>query len=226
LKNINKILRRAINVRSLRKKTLISIITTITMLVFACNTVFATSQTISAMDGATIYSVVPVVQPSGKNWCWAACDEMSGKFYYRYKTTNISSRTQSDVVYFTFGDYNDHTGTAQQAAAGYMYVGYSTPPYNPVFSTAVAGASAFEYSSMKGFVNLNKPTIGGLLLTLNGNPAGGHMVVVDGYDDTGSQIRIINPWTGSYQWVSFSSFKTGFNLSGYIGKLNEGVYVS
>lgn len=213
--------------KNINKKGFLSICMIFVFIFIMSSNSFATTATCGSYPN----DIVPVQQPSGSNWCWAACCEMAGKFYLHYKKpTDSSATTQRDVVYYTFGNYNtSNAGTAQQTADGYMYVGHSKAPYTPVFTTTVTSASNFSFSTMKGFVNLHKPTLAGLRIYNwpSGTYISGHMVVVDGYNDTNSQIRFINPADASYTWIDYTSFKNGFYYFGYSAKFDSsGVYVN
>lgn len=188
---------------------------------------FASMHIVTGFDSYGVPYTITPVQQQETWWCWAACSEMTGKFYYKYKTQKDSSKTQRDAVYYVFGNYNNQGATLSQTALAEQYVGLSTFPYTPIFTTG-STTSSYSYSTIKSHINLNKPLIAGLKQT---DANSGHMVVLRGYEDKSSffdtdDVEYIDPWDKSVHWISYTSFSTGFNIQGVTMKYQSNVFIN
>lgn len=206
-----------------KKITLRAISISLVLILMSTASVFASSAWIGYTETSFPYTLhmIARVEQAKDNWCWAACAEMAGKFYYEKQTGNTSGRNQAAVVYNTFGDYRDSRGTSTQTANGYMYVGYSYPYIGPPFSTFYAAASdELSYSDIRTDVYADKPKILGFSYT----GGGGHMVVLTGFNDNGAEISddeiwLIDPSNDANKentfWVDYEDFVSRFSYYGF-----------
>lgn len=186
-----------------RKKS--SIIITLSFMIgslLLSNTVSAASNSLS----------ISKVKQTTNQWCWAASSEMSGKFYYNYKTGNTSSRSQIMAVTHVKGNPPPNEGGSPiETVDAVEYVAYDNS--NCDADTVSLGCT---YSQVKGFINLNKPIIAGVQGT-----GFAHMVVIKGYKDayllSSDRVVYVDPWTGSEYTTNYSNF--------YDGPLGNGIWM-
>lgn len=167
----------------------------------------------------TLDSITPVVQTQ-PNRCWAASDEMVGKYYYKFKRGDTSTVTQADVATYIFGSPIDQGGSPDKTRRGLLYAGRTVVPYIPYFTADTTTPVNFEYASIQTFINTGRPVITAILYPVDG-AAYGHALVVDGYNDTNNQIRCIDPYDGTRFWVNFADFESEFPFRGYTARFGS-----
>lgn len=179
------------------KKPLVSLILTLLLISLFSSSALAYTKTCN----------IPRVTQAKSNWCWAACDEMDGKWAY-YDT---STRTQWDVVWHVKGwpwdPYPNEPGNIYETEDGAEYVTYD----NKAFFN---NWSPFSLAAIRDRIGLQpgKPFIALI--------SSGHMVVVNGADYTLDRVGYVDPLNGTMYWVNYSDFCSGAIQGGdYIGNV-------
>jgi hypothetical protein len=124
-------------------------------------------------------------------WCWAATAVMSGHYYYNYKTGSTSNRSQSDVVLYVKGNTLNQGATIAETSTAMGYAAMNHSDCQSNYSTMT-----YQYSTLKGFINLNKP----IIATGINYDGSGHAIIIEGYKDGTesiyNEIDCIDPANG------------------------------
>ena len=140
---------------------------------------------------------VPIVgQSPMSNWCWIAC----GTSIVQFAGYNI---TKNDFALATIGNTtSDVTGTVLDVQTGLQNWG--------IQSTCVP--NALPFSTVKNNIYPGRPCVAAIGFT---GGFVGHMVVIDGYDEStvlGTIIEIMDPsGSGSRQYCDFAYFTSNSN---------------
>lgn len=117
------------------------------------------------------------VQQLYSNWCWAACCEMFGRV-----ALPSSYPTQTQIVTNIHHLAPDIPGSYDRIMTSIPFATNKTPYYS----------TSFGFSSIKSSVDAGRP----IMAIFKWSGGGSHSVVIDGYNSTGSTVRIIDPGSG------------------------------
>jgi len=98
-----------------------------------------------------------------------------------YFVTPTTGPSQAAVVYNIFGNYSDSVASDAQIVTS----------LNFAVNKASYQANASTFSTVKGFIDSGRAMIFKITWTSGG---GNHAVICDGYNSTGSTVRLIDPW--------------------------------
>ena len=193
-----------INKRAMLK---ILCVLSLTIVLFFVNTIGAFAETKSL-------NITRQQQATGKtNWCWAACSEMIGKYYYS------SSRTQTSVVSYIKGSHlpND-IGTAPEIVSGIAYVAYNT--------VSASWGAVRTFTQHTTLLNAGKA----LTDRIQWSNGTGHYVVVKGFasTNTSATLTLIDPYFGcGIATYSYTALIGGTTIqSGGPGYLTHSVWIN
>lgn len=143
------------------------------------------------------------IQQTEDHWCWAASCAMAGKF--------ISSArpNQSSIVSYIFGGLIDTGAYDAQIVSA---LNYAT-------NKSSHSSSPYSYSSIKSTINGNRPLLAKFTWT---SGSGNHLVVVSGYNTSGSKVQLIDPWYGcgksNYAYANIINGTSVQSGTGYYSK--------
>jgi hypothetical protein len=147
-------------------------------------------------SAATATIAAPTIAQEQSQWCWAAASKSVIKYY---KGTNPSQCTVvnwgkgSSTCANQPGEFGAHVGNALYYG-GLSDIGWV---YGQV-----------SYQSLKNEIIVNRPA----MIRWGWNSTGGqtgHMVLVRGYNDTNSQVYLMNPDGGVVSWQTISWLQSG-----------------
>lgn len=116
------------------------------------------------------------------NWCWAACVSMINTYYvYLGYPTPITNKTQSQIVTYVKGSPVNASATINQVLSALTFA--SNRP-------AWSAGGAVPMSSIITLTDSARPSILGLVPY---SGSSGHMVLCDGYNTSGSKMRVVDP---------------------------------
>ncbi|MGG1660703.1 papain-like cysteine protease family protein [Brevibacillus sp. NRS-1366] len=156
----------------------------------AVATIAALTIVTQAYAAPDVYSLgVPDVQQEETNWCWAG-SSISVLGY------NDIDAFQDDFVRSVKGSVVNRTASFSEVKRGLAGEGLS--------STFTSDYLSFSTLKSKLY-NGDQPVMAGIKWT----SGGGHMVVIDGYDDDSTNyIEYMDPWDGDHYVKSYSSFRS------------------
>ncbi|MED1803018.1 papain-like cysteine protease family protein [Brevibacillus porteri] len=127
------------------------------------------------------------VKQSQTNWCWAATSQSVLDYY------NIFS-IQDGIVKVVKGKVVNRTATVDEVQEGLREYGLDS-----------SATGSLSFSELKSELNADDPVLAGIQY----KDGGGHMVVIDGYEEDGRSkyIEYMDPAKGSHVVKSYSSFK-------------------
>lgn len=148
--------------------------------------IMAVVSPVSASSGFVSLGVWNVKQ-SKNNWCWAASSQSVLDHY------NIFS-VQDGIVKVVKGSVVNKTATVDEVQEGLEAYGLDS-----------SATGSLSFNKLKGELNSGDPVIAGIVYS----DGGGHMVVIDGYEEDGTSkyIEFMDPAKGSHVVKSYSSFK-------------------
>ncbi|MBQ7604280.1 MAG: hypothetical protein IJU75_04935 [Clostridia bacterium] len=155
-----------------------------------------------------IYDInVPTVLQQKSLWCWAACIKSVLDYYSQ------TGYSQSDIVYATYGNYNNQTATASTVMN--TLIGYGVHAH-------VSSGSMSMNSIQSNIGTSNQPIIAGLLYTNGNTIIGAHMVVLSGYENTADfkTVTYMNPADALYHTETYSYFCSCSNKS-WVESINQ-----
>jgi hypothetical protein len=149
-----------------------------------------------AAQAASKYVSSPVVVQEQSNWCWVA----AGKSLASY---HVGS-TASQCTMYKWGKGGstcpNNTGTLGNVYSILISAGLTNP------GTQSSGQRS--YANLQGDLNVNRPAV----IRWGWNSTGGstgHMVVIRGYNTSGSTVSFMNPLNSIYQSNTYAWLQSG-----------------
>ncbi|MEV5002131.1 papain-like cysteine protease family protein [Nocardioides sp. LML1-1-1.1] len=134
------------------------------------------------------------------NWCWAATGNSVASYF------GYGQYSQNQFCNMAFGYSLNSSCPNDQATLGndqraFRAIGISAGSYI---------SNTISFSTLTSEINANRP----VMTRIGWSSGGGHMMVLTGYDTSGSTVEYYDPWpdnsrwnTSTYSWyVSNSSF--------------------
>lgn len=181
-----------------------------------CSTVVAAALSVSAfaLSANAAYVDVPAITQQKSNWCWAACSYMSA-----IVACPAYCHNQSEIVYHTFGNYNNQSATIYQAAEGAYYGGC-------YYKSFTGTNSKLSFSQIVSKLSAGYPVQAGMYHYTAGSYDGGHMLEIYKAEIVGADYNIyyIDPSNGSRHVRDYELFVNDYVYTGY--KYAETVYAN
>jgi len=162
--------------------------------IFMLTTIFVIicSLSLTVFAAPSAYQVsVPRVKQEKTNWCWAACSVSCISY------AKGSAPSQTSFVTTVKGSAVNEPATLGEIVYGLGKYGTSCTSSYSYVSFSTLKAEMYQYDS---------PFIVGW----SWSSGGGHALVLYGYTDyTNPYVRYLDPWDGSFNYVSYNYFKGG-----------------
>lgn len=171
--------------------------------IFALICVLVCSNCLSVLAAPTsrILSITRYEQKKS-NWCWAATAQMLGKYYN-------SSKSQAKISEYVMGNSTNNSGATNTQVS--KAIKYATGKNYTL-------ATPLTYNEIKSFIG-NKSMPLGIRMVWSG--VKGHILVMSGYNNTGSKVTLVDPASGCgkksydyYKLVNGTKIQSG---TGYYG---------
>lgn len=146
---------------------------------------------------------VPQIAQQQSLWCWAACIEMTIKYYGR------SQDGQCQIVNVVL----QRADCCASPRSGWCNTSIPVTYYIPAYAHyGIAHCDhtlgQLTYAHLQGHVNLNRV----IEVLWHWNTGGGHAALAVGWDDTNGQwVHINDPWHGA-SWQTFGNVQTGYGM--------------
>lgn len=152
------------------------------------------SLTITAPANAASRQIgVPAEAQTYSLWCWAA----SSRMVSRYLGGSSASQCQ-------FVKWGKRTSSCPNVTGDFGTDVSSALLSAGIYSPGNVSWSAISFNTIKGQIDSNKP----VLIRWQWSSGGGHMLVVKGYNTSGSTVTYIDPGNGSVSTRSYSWMKS------------------
>lgn len=166
------------------------------ILLLCCATSVLVGLGLTAANAASLYRAVPIFVQEKSNWCWGAAAKSSINYH---KGTNPS---QCTVYKRGKGGTTcpNSTGTLGSVSNALLNSGFT--------STGTYTSNTVPYSQLEGYINQARP----FFIRWGWDSSGGidgHVIVVRGYDTTGSKVSYVNPLLSTYQVQSYTWMVSG-----------------
>lgn len=134
-------------------------------------------------------------QQEKTNWCWAACAKMMGNYLG-------NGYSQSEICKNVKGNTNNNTASLDEVTSAIKYATGKTVTRSGIIALYTISRS----------IDNNKP----LVIRMQWNSGGGHVVVVSGYND--AKVRLVDPASGcSTAWYTLSDLGSGTTIQSGTG---------
>lgn len=118
------------------------------------------------------------------NWCWVACAQMLAKNQVATTVTQTEA-----VIHVKGSDVNEPAESIYEIEDAVKFIS------NNAFST-IKGEVVLQENALKEKMAAGYPVIAGMAVVF-GTSGTGHAFVIDRYDDSNRNVRLVNPWPGS-----------------------------
>lgn len=148
---------------------------------------------ISGASAASRYNSAPVYVQEQSNWCWAATTKSVVQYYRGV------SATQCKIVQWGKG-----TATCANVT-GYFGLDVSRALTNSGISGIGSTTGVLSFDTVRGEIDSSRVA----LIRWGWDDGSGHMLLLRGYNTSGSIVGYINPLNSSYQSASYSWLVNG-----------------
>jgi hypothetical protein len=149
-----------------------------------------------AAQAASKYVSSPIIVQEKSNWCWVA----AGKSLASYHAG--SNPTQCTAYKWAKGGSTcpNNTGTLGNVYSILVTAGLTNP--------GTVSATSRTYADLQSDLNVYRPAVARWGWDSTGGVTG-HMVVIRGYNTSGSTVSYMNPLLSSYQSSTYTWMKAG-----------------